>query len=147
MDSGSLVHLRENVSLTTCLMGHPYIRAGMKCHAGSTLRIALTDKESRPGGSWIVVESARPAVSTTTETTKRLGSPGGRPGIRLPGCSFTTSMVVDARFPSTLAMRSTQSSEAARGVAWLCAGGEKPAHTRKHTTVRDFILCGDEGWT
>jgi len=76
----------------------------------------------------------------------RLGSPGGGPGIRLPGCSFTTSIVVDDRFPSTLAMRSTQSSGAARGVACECAGSENPTHTRKHATVRDFILCRDEGW-
>ena len=107
----------------------------MKRHAGRTLRIALIEKESRPAGSWIVVESARPTVSTTTETTKRLGSPGGRPGIWLPGCSFTTSIMVDARFPSTSAIRSTQSSEAVRGVA--CERAEaRIQHTRENTPQR-----------
>ncbi len=48
-------------------------------------------------------------MSTTTETTKRRGSPGGNAGIGLPGCSLAGVIVV-VPFFSTAAARAMQST-------------------------------------
>lgn len=87
----------------------------------------------------MVVESARPAVSTSTETKKLAGSPADSPGIGLPAGTLTDSIVVVRPPVEAAAIRATQSPEVLAGVACARAICESAAMAITPSIVGNLI--------
>jgi hypothetical protein len=93
-----------------------------------------------------VAESARPVVSTSTNTSNFAGSPAASGGIGLPAGNLTDSIGVVRGSLIAAAARSTHPDEDLVDVPWARAEFESAASAMSAHAVGNFI-SGDWRWT